>query len=176
MEHSEQANEHFRASLVVVSTELRLAEITEAMGQDPDQGFDHGEPMPLGKSRSWSKWCLGLAFDDALHRGCDGLSPAIVGLGNDLADRAAALHARGCSIVLQITQFIDPEDLMTDGVHVDEAAVMWLARAQACLDVDQYAADATFVRAARSWLDSRVWNVRAIRWFVRSRLPERWRR
>lgn len=143
------------------------------MGREPDRAYDLGEPLPNGVARVWSMWSLELAFDDSVHRGCDGLAVAIVELGHHVADRAASLQARGCSVTISVEQHIDPADPGTDGIHIDEEAIAWLARAHASLDVDQYAEDATFPRAARVWLDSRMWDLREIRWFFRRRLLER---
>lgn len=163
----------FRAAVGIGSQDLTIADITEVMGQEPDAAYDLGTPRPNGSPRSWSNWYLELEFDDRLHRGCDGLTQAIVNLGDDLADRAASLQARGCVVTISVEQHLDPEDPQTDGIHVDEGAIVWLARAHASLDVDQYAEDATFPRAARVWLDSRMWNLREIRSFIRRRLLPR---
>lgn len=146
------------------------------MGREAHEAYDLGDPLPTGGPRTWSKWYLELEFDDSIHRGCYGLAEAIVGLGDDLADRAASLQARGCSVTIYVVQHIDPEDPDTDGIHVDEGAIAWLARAHASLDVDQYAEDATLPRAARVWADSRMWNLREVRWFVRRRLSAHRRR
>ncbi len=166
----------FRAALGIGSEELSIAEISDVMGREPDRAYDLGDPLPTGVPRSWSKWRLELEFDDSVHRGCYGLAQAIVDLGDDLADRTASLQARGCSVTISVEQHIDPEDPETDGIHVDEEAIAWLARAHASLDVDQYAEDATFPRALRVWVDSRMWNLREVRWFFRRRLSANRRR
>lgn len=166
-----QQDPHFLAYLRIASEELSVAEMTRVVGREPDDAVHRGEPVRNGSLRKWSGWFLNLEFEDADHRGCFELAGAIARLGDGLADRAAALEARGCTVSLQVVQYIDPADPATDGVHIDEAAIAWLARAHANLDIDQYAQDATFARAARVWLGARIWNVREVRWFVRKRLP-----
>lgn len=165
-----QEDASFYASLVIASEELSVDEITRVIGREPDKAWHRGDRMRGGSLRTWSKWSMDVEFEEGLHRGCYGLTEAIDQLDDDLADRAATLQELGCSVCLQVAQYIDPEDPMTDGIHIDEAAIAWLARAHASLDIDQYAQDATMMRAVRVWLDSRMWNVRKVRWFVRRRL------
>lgn len=167
---STQDRPNFHAALGIGSEDVSIAEITDAMGREPDTAYDLGDPLPTGVPRTWSKWYLELGFEPDVHRGCYGLAQAIVDLGDGLADRAASLQARGCSVTIQVTQYIDPDDPHTDGIHVDEEAIAWLARAHASLDVDQYAEDATFPRAARVWVDRRMWNLREVQWSIRRQL------
>lgn len=167
---STQDRPSFRAALGIGSQDVSIAEINDVMGRKPDRTYDIGDPLPTGVPRTWSGWYLELEFDDSVHRGCYGLAEAIIDLGDDLADRAASLQARGCSVAISVEQHIDPEDPETDGIHINEEAIAWLARAHANLDVDQYAEDATFLRAARVWADSRMWNLREVRWFFKRRL------
>lgn len=67
-----------RAALAVESRELSLAEITAALGRDPDAGHERGSLSALrSQPREWSTWELGLAWPTATHAGTEGLSQAI---------------------------------------------------------------------------------------------------
>ncbi|WP_182379189.1 hypothetical protein [Nocardioides sp. WS12] len=170
---TDSSDEHpcFRASLEVFSRDLRLAEITRALGRDPDRehSSDVGDPLlqPGAPPRTSAAWRTELVFDDAVHRGCHGLSMALRDLGYDLADRARELSERGCDVSVSVEQHLDPEDPATDGIHLDEFALAWLARAGASLDIDQYAKDATLAAAVRGWADDRMWNLRELKWGAR---------
>ena len=166
-------NEHpdFRAALEVLSRDLRLAEIAHALGREPDREHsrDVGDPLlqPGAPPRTSALWSLELDFDRVVHRGCDGLSMALRDLGHDLADRARELAERGCHVAVCVEQHLDPEDPATDGIHLDGFAIAWLARAGACLDIDQYPKDATLTAAIRGWAAARMWDLRELKWGAR---------
>lgn len=154
----------FRACLQVWSRELRLDELTRALGREPTQedSTDIADPSwhAGGPPRTYAAWRLELVFDRALHRGCNGLGLALRDLGHDLADRARELAERGCAVSVLVEQHVDPDDPQTDGIHLDEFAIAWLARAGASLDVDQYAKEATFRAAVRGWAERGIWALR----------------
>ena len=152
------------------SKELSLAELTEALGREPDPegSRDIGDMLRFPvrpATHAW--WSLELEFDDQVHRGCYGLTEAIVGLGDDLADRILELGPRVAKVALSVGQHLDPEDLMTDGIHLEAPAIAWLARVGAYVDIDQYAKEATFAAALRGWGEARMWNLRELRWGAR---------
>ncbi|WP_157537031.1 hypothetical protein [Nocardioides sp. Root190] len=170
---SDPSDEHpdFRAALEVFSRDLRLAEITHALGREPDRerSRDVGDPLlqPGAPPRSSAAWRLELEFDRVVHRGCHGLSMALRDLGYDLADRAHELSERGCHVSVSVEQHLDAEDPATDGIHIDEFAIAWLARAGASLDIDQYPKDATLTAAVRGWAGARMWDLRELKWGAR---------
>lgn len=127
-----------RASLVVESSELTLADITAALGRAPDTGHDLGSPGALRpQPRGWSSWSVDLAWSAAAHAGTEGLSNALTGMEMDLADRLAGLRRRGCRVALSVVQDL-ADDSASTGIHLTAAAVEWLATAGAAVDVDQY--------------------------------------
>lgn len=158
----------FRACLQVRSRELRLEELTNALGRAPtrEDSKDIGDPprQPDGRPLAFAAWRLELVFDEVLHRGCNGLGLALRDLGQDLADRARELADRGCDVSVSVEQHLDPDDPQTDGIHLDEFAIAWLARAGASLEIDQYAKSATFSGAVRGWAEARMWDLRELRW------------
>ncbi len=127
-----------RASLVVQSRELTLAEISAPMGRQPDQGHDRGSLAPVrGVSREWSTWSVDLQWPSDLHGGTAGLAFAIEALGPELAERAGRLAARGCDVVISVRQ--EMADVPTPlGLHLTAGAIRWLALAGADVDIDQY--------------------------------------
>lgn len=170
---TDSSDEHpdFRAALEVFSRDLRLAEITRALGREPDRerSSDVGDPLlqPGAPPRTSAAWRIELVFDRAVHRGCHGLSMALRDLGHDLADRARGLSERGCQVTVAVEQHLDPEDPATDGIHLDEFAIAWLARAGASLDIDQYPQDSTLTAAVRNWAGDRMWDLRELKWGAR---------
>lgn len=171
----DSSDEHpdFRACLEVWSRELRLDDLTQSLGREPsrEESTDIGDQSswPGAAPKMYAAWRLELVFDDFLHRGCNGLGFALRDLGHDLADRARELADRGCHVTVSVEQHLDPDDPQTDGIHLDEFAVAWLARAGACLDIDQYAKEATLGAAVRSWFDDRMWDMRELRGAARKR-------
>lgn len=127
-----------KASLVVQSRELTLADISKAMGRLPDDGYDRGSLAPVRRfPRQWTSWSAELAWSHDVHGGTEGLATAIEGLGQQLAERAAMLTLRGCDVVISVHQELTdtPESL---GMHLTSGAIRWLATAGAALDIDQY--------------------------------------
>lgn len=71
-----------------------------------------------------------------MHGGTEGISRSILAMGDELADRLAALKQYGCVVVVSIAQEIEDEASL--GVSFSEGAVSWLARAGAGISIDQY--------------------------------------
>ena len=159
----------------MTSSELSLAELTQALGREPDPGrsrdIGHMLRFPVRPAtHAW--WSLELDFVDEVHRGCYGLSDAIVGLGDELADRIIEFAPRIADVALSVEQHLDPDDVDTDGIHLEAPAIAWLARVGAYVDIDQYAKEATFRDALRGWGEARMWNLRTLRWRIRKRVPD----
>jgi hypothetical protein len=127
-----------KAVLVVQSLALTLAEVSEAMGQQPDEGYDKGSLAAVRQApRNWTLWSMELAWPHTAHGGTEGLSSAIESLGQPLAERAAKLASQGCDVLVSIHQEVTgaPESV---GLHLTSRAIEWMAVAGAALDVDQY--------------------------------------
>lgn len=129
-----------RAKLRIASDNLSLAEISQAMGRAPDGGFDRGSPRRgPGGVYQHTLWTLELEHTGDRPFGLYGLTEAVSHLDLDLADRARALVNDGCRVVLGVLQEFSPgEDESDDGLVLEEDAVLWLARAGASIDIDQY--------------------------------------
>ena len=127
-----------KASLVIESRELTLAEISDVMARQPDQGYDRGSLAPVRQvPREWTSWSAELTLPPGAHGGTEGLTTAIESLGQPLAERAAKLASRGCEVLASVHQELadTPESL---GLHLTPAAIRWLADARAAVSVDQY--------------------------------------
>jgi hypothetical protein len=74
-----------------------------------------------------------------VHGGTEGISSAIVALGDELHGRLAALAQQGCFISVSVIQEFEGErDDATLGLSISEDAVAWLAGARASISIDQY--------------------------------------
>lgn len=127
-----------KAALVVQSRDLTLAEISEVMARQPDEGYDRGSLAPVRKvPREWTCWSTKLAWSPAVHGGTEGLAAAIEALGHPLAERAASLVAQGCEVLVSVYQELadTPE---SHGLQLTPGAIRWMAAAGAAIDVDQY--------------------------------------
>lgn len=127
-----------KAWLVIESRELTLAEISDVMERQPDQGHDRGSLAPVRKvPRERTSWSAELTWPRDTHGGTEGLTTAIESLGQPMAERAGKLASRGCEIVVSVHQELadTPESL---GLYLTPAAIRWLADAGAAVSVDQY--------------------------------------
>ena len=84
----------------------------------------------------WSTWSRYLVLDDAVPWGTEALTAAIEALGGGLADRLGELGRTSCEVDLSVVQELDEESDL--GIPLTAAAIGWLARAGAYLDIDQY--------------------------------------
>lgn len=130
----------FTAKLVVTSGRLRLSEITEALGGEPDESYDIGSSSTSRPDhvRNHAEWLLDLRIERTRVPGAFGLPNALEGLSDELAARLGALSSDGCHVVLRVLQEMSADDSSTHGLFLSRAAVRWLARAGAEVDVDQY--------------------------------------
>ncbi|WP_300681091.1 DUF4279 domain-containing protein [Nocardioides sp.] len=153
-----------RAYLRVASSDLRLAEITEFLGIQPDDSHDIGDQSLSRPTHRylWSSWQRHLDLGESISGGTEGLSSAIEGLEFGLADALGVLAARSCDVALVVVQELD--DRGDTGLHLTAPAIRWLARAGALVDVDQYVEGASFSRAASNWIEGRMWDLRKVRW------------
>ncbi len=130
-----------KASLVVESRELTLAEISAALARRPDSGYDRGSLAPVTKTpRQWTSWAMDLVWPDGVHGGTDGLASAIESLGQPLAERATQLAEQGCNVVISVCQEL-ADAPGSVGLNLTPAAVRWIAAAGAAVAVDQYVVD-----------------------------------
>ena len=128
----------FKAALVVQSRDLSLEEISAAMARPHDSGYERGSISPLRKvPRGWSSWETELRWPDDVHAGTEGLSTAIESLGLPTAERAGALAAQGCEVVISVRQDL-VDDPASVGLYLTPEAVSLLATAGAAVSVDQY--------------------------------------
>lgn len=130
-----------RAQLAVESPVHSLDQLSEAIGREHDSGYSLGSPsrIRLGRSHSWTSWVLNLEWDSSAHGGTEGVSSAIVALGDELPGRLAALAQQGCFVRVSVIQEIEGErDDATLGLSISEDAVAWLARAGGSISIDQY--------------------------------------
>ena len=127
----------FWAYLRVTSLQLQPGEITQALGVEPDEshGIGEADPDSLGTYK-WSVWSRYLVLDDAVPWGTEALTAAIEALGGGLADRLGELGRTSCEVDLSVVQELDEESDL--GIPLTAAAIGWLARAGAYLDIDQY--------------------------------------
>ncbi|MDT9593734.1 DUF4279 domain-containing protein [Nocardioides zeae] len=133
--------EPFRAYLLVWSRALRLSEITRSIGIEPSESHDIGDPNPYYESGNYryASWKWDLDDDRRISPGTEELSEAIEELSDDLADRLKELVNRGCFVELRIVQVFEGDVELDDpGIHLTAAAIRWVARAGALIDVDQY--------------------------------------
>ena len=106
-----------------------------ASSPDESHGIGDANPHSMGTYK-WSRWSRYLVLDDAVPLGTEAFTAAIEALGGELADRLGELARTSCEVSLMVVQEIDEES--DSGIHLTPAAIGWLARAGAYLDIDQY--------------------------------------
>ena len=127
----------FWAYVRVTSFQIQPHEITQALGVEPDESHDIGNTNPYSlRAYKWSMWSKYLVLDDAVPLGTEALTAAIEALGGGLADRLGELGRTSCEVDLSVVQELDEESDL--GIPLTAAAIGWLARAGAYLDIDQY--------------------------------------
>ncbi len=128
----------FWAYVRVTSFQLQPHEITEVLGVGPDESHEIGDANPYreGTFYKWSRWERYLVLDDSIPMGTDALTEAIEALDGELADRLGELARTSCEVSLSVVQELDEQS--DSGIFLTAAAIGWLARAGAYLDIDQY--------------------------------------
>lgn len=130
-----------RAALVLRSAGATLDEISHTLGRLPDVGRDIGSVGRFNVEPSVvASWEMTLGWPDDVHGGTEGLSTAIEALGSELAVRIAELRPRGLSVHIRVYQDLDGGngDSHATGLHLTAAAIEWMSKAGAALDLDQY--------------------------------------
>ena len=124
----------FWAYVRVTSLQIQPHEITQALGVEPDESHDIGNTNPYSlRAYKWSMWSKYLVLDDAVPLGTEALTAAIEALGGGLADRLGELGRTSCEVDLSVVQELDEESDL--GIPLTAAAIGWLARAGAYLDI-----------------------------------------
>lgn len=141
-----------RARLAVESSVHSLDQLSELIGRERDAGYSLGSPSRIQPARNHTRtsWVLNLEWDSSVHGGTDGISSAVVALGDELSGRLAVLVEHGCFVMVSVIQEIEGErDDATLGISFSVDAVAWLARARAGISIDQYVEVVTESQARR---------------------------
>ena len=126
------------AELGVDSTTITPDEVTALLGVAPTTVSWAGERRrPGAPLRQFHSWSLTLGTTEISSSIDEILVQRLSELGEPVAARLAQLCLRGADVVLTLLQHLDPERSETHGIALPTPVVAWLARAGACISIDQ---------------------------------------
>lgn len=128
-----------QVSLVVVSSDMAVWEISSALGVEPDLSREIGSVRtgpPARIPARENSWELCERSDSSVDTSTliDRLARRVLHLERPLVE----LRSRGCLIKLDVVQWISPLDPIGPGFSLDFAMVELLAKVGGAVDVDQY--------------------------------------
>jgi len=115
--------------------------ITEHLQLEASEIRHKDEPLRAVPSRRLEthRWTLKLSWPTAAHGGTRGRWRSLAALGDGFSDRLAELPRGDADVFLSSLQDVDGgDDPDTLGIQIDNEAILWLARANMSVDIDQY--------------------------------------
>jgi hypothetical protein len=128
------------ASLTVISETLTVGEITEALGQFPDDSLSRGERRPgslvpvVASANSWRIQESSESSSIPVEQLLESLLARVV----PLREALTRLSNKGSSIQVSVVQWISTSDGHGPGFGLDSQSVRLIAEIGASFDVDQY--------------------------------------
>jgi hypothetical protein len=121
-----------------IECDLEAERITERLGVGPSAVRRY---VNAAEKRELTSWRLDLGHGPIMYEAVRRATERLIELGDDVADRVAALLTEtNGQATLMIVQLVS-EDWRSKGIAIPSAGVRWLARAGASVTIDQYLSD-----------------------------------